>query len=60
MLISVGRGRLLRQVGHILHRPNRQPDPLVQYHELKRNRHVPDRPGGYDHDPCLAEGHPAL
>ena len=39
------------QVGHLHERPNRQPDPLVQHHQLYGDRDVPDGPRGDDHGP---------
>lgn len=48
------------QVGHLHQRPYRQPDPLVQHHQLFGDRDVPDGPSGDDHGPRSPKGHPAV
>lgn len=48
------------QVGHIHERPHRQPDTLVQHHQLYGDRDVPDGPRGDDHGPRAPEGYTAV
>lgn len=48
------------QVGHLHERPDGQPDPLVQHHQLFGDRHVPDGPRCDDHGPRPPKGHSAV
>ena len=47
-------------MGHLHERPHRQPNPLVQHHQLVGDRHVSYRLGGDDHGPRPKKGYPAV